>query len=620
MIWKESDYIDPIPEEINPFESSLRTNYPFPADTAPAEPQKSLSEVAASLSSSGCSNLLHALLRRHDGLTISHVEQVFDRCQQCREQPIPEGFDPAYWARRSNTPETSLSNFRKLFKETFKEKDGWSNSHTQNIGIAMFPEESENEGLSILEPSKMNFEGLVESQLRVVHMQIKNRNRPVFDILMDTQNYFHAWFRIVVTKEPDTEIIEKFQHIAQKEIQDSELREYLVDNGFDLSRITKRPKRSRTKCIQDPDEKTDAGEKPTARFNQGVACERKESESDSYGVISYNPFASLVFSDPSHVPIEKPAAVQKITIQKSPTERMRSKEEAMHFLSDKVDVCNPVEKYLPEFKSQMFVTEKDAEHMLLKKPSHPITVKEILSHTSGLPFKTPVEEPKLDILPLHSAVRSYAMSPLFSQPGTRYEYSNAGTNTAGRIIEVVSGMSYGEFMHTRVFDPLGMSDTTFVPTDAQTARLAKVYKPGPENTGLVESVISQVTYPLTNPLRQPFPAGGLFSSGHDLVRFCQMILNGGELDGKRYLSTASVQEMIRKQTADMVTKEYGYGWETADGRFGHGGALATKMTIDPKRGLIMVFLLQHEGFPGEGGQAQETFIRAAVEWSDSQVL
>jgi len=280
----------------------------------------------------------------------------------------------------------------------------------------------------------------------------------------------------------------------------------------------------------------------------------------------------------------------------------------------KVDVCDPVEKYLPEFNGQMVIAEKDEDHVLLKKPSHPITVKEILSHTSGLPFKTPVEEPKLDILPLHSAVRSYAMSPLFSEPGTQYEYSNAGTNTAGRIIEVVSGMSYGEFMQTRVFDPLGMSDTTFVPTEEQTARLAKVYKPGPENTGLVESVISQVTYPLTNPLRQPFPAGGLFSSGRDLVRFCQMILNGGELDGKRYLSTASVQEMIRKQTADVVTKEYGYGWDIADGRFGHGGALATKMTIDPKRGLIMVFLLQHEGFPGDGGQAQETLIQAAVEW------
>ncbi len=94
------------------------------------------------------------------------------------------------------------------------------------------------------------------------------------------------------------------------------------------------------------------------------------------------------------------------------------------------------------------------------------------------------------------------------------------------------------------------------------------------------------------------PAGGLFSSAHDLMRFCQMILGGGLLDNKRYLSENSVQQMTRKQTGEAVKENYGLGWSTEGKTFGHGGAFATQMVIDPERGLIVVFLVQHAGFPG----------------------
>lgn len=108
----------------------------------------------------------------------------------------------------------------------------------------------------------------------------------------------------------------------------------------------------------------------------------------------------------------------------------------------KVNVDDPVAKYLPEFKDQWLAVEQDKDHILLRKPKHPITVKNVLSHTSGLPFKSPLEEPTLDGLPLRDRVRGYAMLPLQFEPDSQYRYSNAGFNTAGRIIEVVSGMSY----------------------------------------------------------------------------------------------------------------------------------------------------------------------------------
>jgi CubicO group peptidase (beta-lactamase class C family) len=121
----------------------------------------------------------------------------------------------------------------------------------------------------------------------------------------------------------------------------------------------------------------------------------------------------------------------------------------------RISLDDPVEKYLPEFRGQMVIAEKTDEHVLLRKPSHPITIREVLSHVSGLPFRSEIEQPTLDALPLAAAVRSYAMTPLQTEPGTHYQYSNAGINTAARIIEVVAGEKYEDFMDERLFKPLG---------------------------------------------------------------------------------------------------------------------------------------------------------------------
>jgi CubicO group peptidase (beta-lactamase class C family) len=277
---------------------------------------------------------------------------------------------------------------------------------------------------------------------------------------------------------------------------------------------------------------------------------------------------------------------------------------------DKVKLDDPVEKYLPEFRSPWVTLFRDDDHMLLVKAKHPITVRQLLSHTSGLPFKSEVEEPTLDLLPLREAVRSYALTPLLFEPGSKYQYSNAGINTAGRIIEVVSGMAYEDFLDRRLFGPLGMKDTTFWPSDEQVARLAKSYRPDKTKTGLEETPIGQLKYPLGDRKRQPMPAGGLFSTAADLGRFCQMILGGGVFEGKRYLSEAAVKEMTTKQTGEGVKENYGLGWSTGE-TIGHGGAHATNMTIDPKRGLILIFLVQHAGFPNDGGKSQGEFRKAA---------
>lgn len=277
----------------------------------------------------------------------------------------------------------------------------------------------------------------------------------------------------------------------------------------------------------------------------------------------------------------------------------------------KVNVDDPVEKYLPEFKDQWLKAEQDPEHMLLKRPAHPITIKNVLSHTSGLPFTSPLEQPTLDLLPLAARVRSYAMLALEFPPDSKYAYSNAGVNTAGRVIEVVSGMPYEQFMEERVFQPLGMKDTTFWPNPRQVRRLAESYKANAAKTGLEKTTITQLRYPLTDRTRQPMPAGGLFSTASDVARFCQMILNGGVLNGRRYLSEAAVKQMTSRQTPDALTTSYGLGWSVGNGEFGHGGAYATNMTIDPQHGLIFIWMVQHASFPGDGAKSRDAFMQAA---------
>ena len=187
---------------------------------------------------------------------------------------------------------------------------------------------------------------------------------------------------------------------------------------------------------------------------------------------------------------------------------------AMMILVDegKVSVDDPVEKYLPEFKGQMFVSEKDAEHQLLKKPQRPMRIGDLMSHTSGLPSSTPFLKPTLDALPLEKAVLMNTVLPLQAEPGTHYQYSNPGMSTVGRLVEVISGMPYDRFMDERIFQPLGMKDTTFWPSDEQLSRLAKSYKPAADKTGLEETTIGGLRYPLSDRTRYPFPAGGLFST------------------------------------------------------------------------------------------------------------
>ena len=258
----------------------------------------------------------------------------------------------------------------------------------------------------------------------------------------------------------------------------------------------------------------------------------------------------------------------------------------------KVSVDDPVEKYIPEF-ANLKVKRPDGT---LTPPSHPLLVREILSHTSGMGFLNSKDRHRIDSVPLADSVQHALLEPLQSDPGTKYSYSNEGIDAAGRIVEIVSGIPYEKFLRDRLITPLGMVDTTFWPTADQVQRLAKTYKTTTDKKAMEEVRTPYLTYPLDGPNRYPAPGGGLFSTAADVSRFCQMLLNSGTFEGKTYLSKEAVLTMTTRQTGPLLpNNSYGFGiLSSGDGKsFGHGGALKTSMGVD--HGQVRVFLVQKDG-------------------------
>ena len=291
----------------------------------------------------------------------------------------------------------------------------------------------------------------------------------------------------------------------------------------------------------------------------------------------------------------------------------------------KLSVDDPVEKHLPEFKNQWLVESRTNDTMMLKRPARPITLRDLLTHTSGL-ADVPAPRPNCSLAEL---VMAYSQQPLKFAPGSRWEYCNSGINVLGRIVEVVSGDSFADFLQDRIFKPLGMKDTTFWPSTSQAKRLAKTYQPANDGKGLEPADIWFIKDNLGDRSRTPFPSGGLFSTAQDMWRFYQMALNGGTWNGKKIVSRESVELMTRTQTGDLRTgftdgMSFGYGWAVvkkpvgvtellSPGTFGHGGAYGTQGWVDPKKEMIFVLMIQRRNLPNaDASPIRKAFQEAAV--------
>ena len=277
----------------------------------------------------------------------------------------------------------------------------------------------------------------------------------------------------------------------------------------------------------------------------------------------------------------------------------------------KVSLDDPVTKFIPQLSKWMVVAEKDEGHLLLKPVERPVTIRHLLSHTSGLAGSSELQrETGSDSTPLKARALSSVTGPLQWQPGEKYQYGNQGMNIAARVVEIVSGKSYQDFLQERFFDPLRMSETTFWPSEGQVGRLAVAYGPNKEKNGFARGNLGFLTKPLSDRVhRYPEAGGGLFSTTHDILRYGLMLANDGELEGKRYLSHAAMEELRKEQTG--ATKvNYSLGYHLRNGMFGHDGALGTDLSVDPKSGMVAVFMVQCSG--GDQWAARDLFLKTAT--------
>jgi CubicO group peptidase (beta-lactamase class C family) len=301
----------------------------------------------------------------------------------------------------------------------------------------------------------------------------------------------------------------------------------------------------------------------------------------------------------------------------------------------KVVLSDPVEKYLPEFKG-MWLNESGANDKERKqiRPSRRITLRDLLTHTSGMASGPPVGANDLLSkmhLSLAEAVNLYSQQPLEFEPGTRWQYSNPGIATLGRIVEVVSGVPFEKFLEERILQPLGMKDSFIFPPANKLDQIAMVYdlKEGKLKKADREILAGDPAL-FRKGAKYSGPEYALCSTATDLFAFYQMMLNGGTYNGKRLLSRAGVEVMTTLHTGSLDPaghspgKGYGLAWTVvkgpigtlqyqSEGTFGHGGAFGTEGWIDPKKDLVGVFLIQRSsGGDGEEANVFKALAAAAI--------
>lgn len=279
---------------------------------------------------------------------------------------------------------------------------------------------------------------------------------------------------------------------------------------------------------------------------------------------------------------------------------------------------DPIARYIPEFaKLQVYAGDNADGSMKVEPARRPSTMRELMTHSAGLGYvlsqSHPVDRAMTEqrvlnpSLPLKAMIEKLAGIPLHTHPGTRWQYSVA-VDVQGYLVEQLSGQTFGEFLKTRLFDPLGMKDTAFYVPAEKLSRLASVHADGPDGTA--QSPRDNLAP--TAPLAGPSGGGGLFSTADDYLRFAQMLANGGEFAGTRYLSPRTVQMMRTNhlQAEALKTVRPGTGWgmdfrvvmdaaaagePVSDGTFDWFGIFGTWFWIDPAADLSFVGMIQHRG-------------------------
>ncbi len=280
---------------------------------------------------------------------------------------------------------------------------------------------------------------------------------------------------------------------------------------------------------------------------------------------------------------------------------------------------DPVSRFIPEFRNlKAYAGDNPDGTPKLEDARRSMTMRELMTHTAGLGYvisgTNPVDRMyrQTGVLnpakPLQNMIDGLARMPLFAQPGTRWYYSIA-VDVQGYLVEKFSGMSFGDYLQTKIFAPLGMKDTAFYVPAEKVSRLALVHSQ--DGDGKLMPPDNTRGDPTVVPLG-PSGGGGLFSTASDYARFCEMLLEGGQFNGVRLLAPRTVEMMRTNHVMPepLKTMRAGTGWgldfsvvmdaaqagePVSDGTFSWYGIAGTWFWIDPVRDLAFVGMIQHTG-------------------------
>ena len=293
------------------------------------------------------------------------------------------------------------------------------------------------------------------------------------------------------------------------------------------------------------------------------------------------------------------------------------------FEDGKWQLNDPVAKYIPEFaKLKVYSTDAN-NNVVMKDQAHPVTMRELMSHSGGFTYgffsNTAVDKLQIeaDLLnpnnTLDEFIKRAAKLPLNSQPGTEWHYS-ISVDIQGYIVQKLSGMPFEEFLEKRIFKPLGMVDTAFYVPKEKLNRFAEFYSYDKDGKLQVVGVKDGLNHDFAAKPALSSGGGGLVSTATDYMRFCQMLLNGGQLDGTRILSPLTVELMhtnVLAPSVPILAPGAGFGLDFAiytdpaaaggyygKGSYWWGGAAGTWFWIDPVNDLIVLGMIQQAAGTG----------------------
>ena len=308
----------------------------------------------------------------------------------------------------------------------------------------------------------------------------------------------------------------------------------------------------------------------------------------------------------------------------------------------KLRLNDPVSKFIPEFRGMKVAVIQDRPaapagaaasplQFYTVPASREITIQDLLTHVSGLASGGAASAAELNKVArkpgetLAVYIPRLGTTPLDFQPGSRWSYSpGAGFETLGRIVEIVSGQSFDQFLRQRIFEPLGMKDITFHPADDKLPRVATMYHRSPDGLAKIDTSVR------LNNTAYFSGAGGLMADAEDYLQFAQMLANGGQLNGKRLLSPRTVELMSSVIAPDTLPgrpkgRSFGLSVQVTNdpiaanarisaGSYGWDGAFGTHFWVDPKEKLVGILMIQTDNPNRElNGDFENAVMQSIVE-------